>query len=323
MSKANKINLSEDWIATIIGLLVIVIAVTAFVSVGWAATPVKYAWNGLSELGNVFANQNLAGIITFGIISYVAVAVIFLLQGKNIKNTIGFLPLFAIAVAALTIGGNSAVNNLGLEAVIFSLIIGLLINNIWGTPAWIRKALASELYVKIGLILLGTTIFFQDLLKSGALGLIQAVIVVFTVWNFAFWLFRRLKIDKELALMMSSGVSICGVAAAIASAGVIKGDSKKLSFVVSLVLVIAVPMIVLMPFLAHLIGLNDTLAGAWIGGTIDATGAVVATGTIYGDEAVKIATIVKFSQNVLLGVAAFSIAIYWAATSQIKTGLDG
>ena len=60
MSKANKINLSEDWIATIIGLLVIVIAVTAFVSVGWAATPVKYAWNGLSELGNVFANQNLA-----------------------------------------------------------------------------------------------------------------------------------------------------------------------------------------------------------------------------------------------------------------------
>lgn len=323
MSKANKINLSEDWIATIIGLLVIVIAVTAFVSVGWAATPVKYAWNGLSELGNVFANQNLAGIITFGIISYVAVAVIFLLQGKNIKNTIGFLPLFAIAVAALTIGGNSAVNNLGLEAVIFSLIIGLLINNIWGTPAWIRKALASELYVKIGLILLGTTIFFQDLLKSGALGLIQAVIVVFTVWNFAFWLFRRLKIDKELALMMSSGVSICGVAAAIASAGVIKGDSKKLSFVVSLVLVIAVPMIVLMPFLAHLIGLNDTLAGAWIGGTIDTTGAVVATGTIYGDEAVKIATIVKFSQNVLLGVAAFAIAIYWAATSQNQTGLDG
>lgn len=123
--------------------------------------------------------------------------------------------------------------------------------------------------------------------------------------------------------MMSSGVSICGVAAAVASCGAIKGNPKKLSFVVSLILVIAVPMIILMPFLSHLLGLDDTIAGAWIGGTIDTTGAVVATGTLYGEQAVKIATIVKFSQNVLLGVAAFAIAVYWAATNQNKTGLDG
>ena len=232
--------------------------------------------------------------------------------------------LYLIAVIASLIGGNGIVNDLGLETVIFSLIIGLVINNIWGTPEWIKPALTSELYVKVGLIFLGTTILFQDLLKSGALGLIQAVVVVFTVWNFAFWLFRKLKLDKELSLMMASGVSICGVAAAIASAGAIKGDSKKLSFVVSLVLVIAIPMIVLMPFLAHLIDLNDTLAGAWIGGTIDTTGAVVATGALFGEEALKISTIVKFSQNVLLGIAAFAIAIYWNFTQQTdRRDLEG
>ena len=320
----SKLKLSEDWTATAVGLIIIAVALVVFSAAGLLLEPVSYKWSGVSELAAVFSGSNLLLILGWLAASWLATIVIFTLQGKSWRDTVGFLPLYLIAVVASLIGGNGIANDLGLETVIFSLIIGLLINNIWGTPAWIKPALASELYVKVGLIFLGTTILFQDLLKSGALGLIQAVIVVFTVWNFAFWLFRRLKIDKELSLMMASGVSICGVAAAIASAGAIKGDSKKLSFVVSLVLVIAIPMIVLMPFLAHLLGLNDTLAGAWIGGTIDTTGAVVATGALFGEEALKISTIVKFSQNVLLGVAAFAIAIYWNFTQQTdRRDLEG
>ena len=311
-----KAKLSEDWTATVVGLTIVAVALLVYSGTEQLLAPVHYKWSNLSELGDVFSADNSLLILGWLGVSWVVTTGIFVLQGKSWRSTIGFLPLYVIAVVASLIGGNSVINDLGLETVIFSLIIGLVINNVWGTPEWIRPALASELYIKIGLIFLGTTILFQDLLKSGALGLIQAVIVVFTVWNFAFWLFRRLKLDKELSLMMASGVSICGVAAAIASAGAIKGDSKKLSFVVSLVLVIAIPMIVLMPFLAHLIGLSETLAGAWIGGTIDTTGAVVATGALFGEEALKISTIVKFSQNVLLGIAAFAIAIYWNVTQQ-------
>ena len=69
---------------------------------------------------------------------------------------------------------------------------------------------------------------------------------------------------------------------------------------VSLVLVVAVPMILIMPGLAKLMGLPEDMAGAWIGGTIDTTGAVAATGAIYGEVALQTSTIVKFSQNVLL-----------------------
>lgn len=312
-----KLHISEDWTATIVGLAVVTVTIAAF-SFGELLVPAAYKWEDLSGLAAIFTGNNIVSVLTWGLIAWLATVVIFALQGKPVSGTKGFLALYLIAVIASIIGGNSVVNGLGLETVIFSLIIGLLINNIWGTPEWIKPALTSELYVKVGLIFLGSTILFQDILKSGILGLVQAVVVVFTVWHFAFWLFRRLRLDKELSLMMASGVSICGVAAAIASAGAIKGDPKKLSFVVSLVLVIAVPMIVLMPFLAHLLGLNDTLAGAWIGGTIDTTGAVVATGTLFGEEALKISTIVKFSQNVLLGVAAFAIAIYWNVTQQAE-----
>src|SRR5690606_38294164 len=119
------------------------------------------------------------------------------------------------------------------------------------------------------------------------------------------------KIDQEMALMLSSAVSICGVSAAIATSGAIKGDAKKLSYVVSLVLITAIPMMIFMPYLAEWMGLSQEVTGAWLGGSIDTTGAVVASGSLVGDKALEISTIVKFSQNVLLGIAAFAISIYW------------
>jgi uncharacterized integral membrane protein (TIGR00698 family) len=169
--------------------------------------------------------------------------------------------------------------------------------------------------VKIGLVLLGTSVIFSDILKAGSKGLVQALLVVVSVWYFAFWLCKKLKVDEELSMMISSAVSICGVSAAIATAGAIKGDSKKLSYVISLVLITAIPMMIVMPYVAKYFNFPEAVTGAWLGGSIDTTGAVVASGTLVGDTALKISTIVKFSQNVLLGLAAFAISIYWTYTS--------
>src|SRR5690606_38287233 len=127
---------------------------------------------------------------------------------------------------------------------------------------------------------------------------------------------KKMKVDNELTMMLSSAVSICGVSAAIATSGAIKGDPKKLSVVVSLVLITAVPMMIFMPWIAHQLGLSEEITGAWLGGTIDTTGAVVASGTLVGETALKISTIVKFSQNVLLGIAAFAISVYWSYTKK-------
>jgi len=194
------------------------------------------------------------------------------------------------------------------------LCIGLIIGNLFRLPEWLRAALSTEMFVKVGLVLLGTTVIFGDILKAGSLGLIQALVVVLSVWSFAYWVSKKLKVDDEMTMMLSSAVSICGVSAAIATSGAIHGDSKKLSYVISLVLITAIPMMLLMPYAATLMGLSPAVTGAWLGGTIDTSGAVVAAGTIAGDEALKISTIVKFSQNVLLGIAAFAISVYWTYT---------
>ena len=272
-----------------------------------------FSWSTVSDLqGKVLGGSNLLKVVAqFGAVLIAALVAVWI-TGRNIKSFVLMFPMVAgLTWLALILAGNSAVKGLNLEAVIFSLALGLVVGNVFQLPKWFRDALSTELFVKIGLVLLGTGVLFSDILKAGSLGLIQALVVVVSVWYFAYWLCRKFKLDEELSMMLSSAVSICGVSAAIATAGAIKGDPKKLSYVISLVLVTAIPMMIAMPYLAREFGWSQAVTGAWLGGTIDTTGAVVASGTLVGEEALKISTIVKFSQNVLLGLAAFAISIYW------------
>ncbi len=303
----------EDWAVVIAGFIIIIASISGLQS------PVpQYNWSSFSDLSTkVFSGPNLLKIFyQFLYINMIAIIVSWITR-RSIQKTITILPiLYILTIIALILTGSDQAKALNLEAVIFSLAIGLLIDNLFKLPQSIRSALNGELFVKIGLVLLGTSIIFKDIVKEGALGLIQALIVVLSVWYFAYWVCKKLKIDNELTMMLSSAVSICGVSAAIATAGAIKGDSKKLSYVISLVLITAIPMMIFMPVIAKYLGLSQQVTGAWLGGSIDTTGAVAAAGTLVGDIALKTSTIVKFSQNLLLGIAAFAISLYWTYTKK-------
>lgn len=253
-------------------------------------------------------------------LQYISLAILLLLFAGGIKLlgdkivpfAIGFIAIFGISLLSQYLSSLPAVRKTGFEAVFIAVAIGLLIRNTVGLPKWLTPALRSEYYIKSGLVILGSSILFNEILTAGALGMIQAIIVVFSVWYFSFWIAQRSGVDKEMGIMLSSAVSICGVSAAIATCGAIKGDGKKLSFVVSLVLICAIPMMYIMPYLANWMGLSQEVAGAWLGGTIDTTGAVVASGKFLGETAEQYSVIIKSAQNVLLGVAAFFISIYWS-----------
>jgi uncharacterized integral membrane protein (TIGR00698 family) len=235
-----------------------------------------------------------------------------LMGEKVIPFAISFVAIFAISILSQYISTIPYIKKLGFESVFIAVTIGLLIRNTIGLPKWLAPAIKSEYFIKAGLVILGSSIIFGEIMKAGALGMLQAIVVVFCVWNFSFWIAKKMGVDEEMGIMLSSAVSICGVSAAIATCGAIKGDGKKLSFVVSLVLICAVPMMYVMPLLARWLGLGEEVAGAWLGGTIDTTGAVVASGKFLGETAEKYSVIIKSSQNVLLGVAAFFISIYWS-----------
>jgi len=312
-----KYRIGQDWASVVIGFILILFVVATGYSVAVPSFGDKAGWADIQGIGGLFNGKlGIAGIYTFLIFGILA-ALGMLLSGDSLKKFFtGFLIVFILALVAQFLSSYSGFKNLGLETVLFSLLLGLLIGNIFRLPDWVKPGVQTELYVKTGLILLGATILFKDILTAGAFGLIQAVIVVIAVWYFAFWVSRKLKVDDEFSTMLASAVSICGVSAAIATAGAINGDKKKLSFIISLVLIVAIPMMIFLPVIARWMGLADIVTGAWLGGTIDTTGAVVAAGTITGDEGLKYATIVKFSQNVLLGLAAFIISVFWAYRSR-------
>jgi uncharacterized integral membrane protein (TIGR00698 family) len=269
----------------------------------------------------VFTAANLWKVAHIGLGFAVVGALGVVLIGWRVAPFLLGLPvIFALAFGARFLAGNGLFIDWGIEYVIFALGLGLLISNTVGTPEWLKPAVQTEFFVKTGLVILGASLIFSEVLQAGALGIAQAVLVVLVVWYSCFWLAKKLKVDDEFAAMLSTAVSICGVSAAIAACGAIKGDQKKLSYVTSLVLIVAVPMMIAMPWIAKSTGMNDLVAGAWLGGTLDTSASVVAAGALISDAAMKTGVIVKFSQNALIGVAAFALAIWWALRQGTQSG---
>jgi uncharacterized integral membrane protein (TIGR00698 family) len=277
--------ISEDWLSVIVGASLIAMAL-----VGARSTdPVRVALLVLVPL--------TAGAAVLG--------------SRVTRFLPGVLLMAALAWLAQAIAALPMVSAWSLEYVVFALLIGLVVNHTVPVPTWLREAVRTEYYIKTGLVVLGAGILVDDILRAGFLGIAQALVVVLSVWTFAFWLARRLRVDDEFATMLASAVSICGVSAAIAACGAIQGDRKKLSYVTSLVLVVAMPMMVLMPWIAKVAGMPDVVAGAWLGGTLDTSAAVVAGGELISDAARDAAVVVKLSQNALIGVAAFLLTVWW------------
>ncbi len=183
-----------------------------------------------------------------------------------------------------------------------------------------KPAIKTEFFIKIGLVLLGAEVLFGTIAKVGAYGMVQSILVIGVVFYFCIWFARKMGLDDDFGAILATGVSVCGVSAAIAAGGAVKGDPKKVSHTISLVLLCAIPMLILEPLIAKWVGMSPAVAGAWIGGTIDTTGAVVAAGAIAGPEAMSVAVVVKMAQNVLIGLVAFLLAIWFAFKGQTAGG---
>lgn len=308
---------TEDWLAVWVGGLLL-----AAVLAGWRPAPPALKWEPTAtSVAKLWSNTNLVSIAVVGATCLITTLGALALQGARVLRVLaGFPVVFLLALAAQALAGCSRVEAWGIEYVLFGLLLGLTISHTVGLPDWLREAVRTEFYIKTGLIILGSTILFQEIMKAGLLGVAQALLVVTVVWYFAFWLARKLGVDDEFSTMLSTAVSICGVSAAIAACGAINGDRRKLSYVTSLVLIVAVPMMVLMPWVVKTCHIPDLVGGAWLGGTLDTSGSVVAAGALISERAMKTGVIVKFSQNVLIGVAAFFISVWWAVRSQEKTG---
>jgi uncharacterized integral membrane protein (TIGR00698 family) len=212
-----------------------------------------------------------------------------------------------------------------IEFPVYAIALGLLGNAIL-TKLAVRDALSggfrTEFFIKTGLVLLGASINLKILLTAAVPAIIQALLLISIVFGFTWWLGGRLGLEDKLRALLASAVSICGVSAAIAAAGAVQAKKEQLAYAASLVIAFALPSIFLLPWLAGEFGLSDAVAGAWIGGNIDTTAAVAASGAIAGEDALQIATIVKTTQNALIGFVAIALTAYFALKVERRSAAD-
>ena len=227
----------------------------------------------------------------------------------------GFAVVFLLAVLAYTMAAQSAVKAYNLEYALWALLVGLIISNTVGTPDWMRGSVQTEFFIKTGLVLLGAEVLMSKLLALGLPGIFVAWVVtpIVLISTYVFGQ-KVLKMEsRSLNMVISADMSVCGVSAAIASAAACKAKKEELSLAIGMSLSFTVVMMVIMPILIKAFGMNEILGGAWMGGTIDSTGAVAVAGATLGEDAVQVATTVKMIQNILIGVCAFGIAVYWVS----------
>ena len=236
-------------------------------------------------------------------------------MGRSTGNFFkGFPCVFALSILAYLLGAQVTMKAWGLEYVFWGLVLGLIISNTIGTPKVVLEAAQTEYYIKTGLILLGSTVLINKVLLIGIPGIFVTWVVtpVVLVLTFTFG-DKIIKMEsKSLNMVMSADMSVSGVSAAIAAAAACKAKKEELTLSVGISIMFTAFMMIAMPMIIKKIGMDPVLGGAWIGGTIDSTGAVVAAGEYLGPVARDVAATIKMIQNVIIGVMALGVAAYWS-----------
>jgi uncharacterized membrane protein YadS len=255
-------------------------------------------------------------IISMALIAFLTSIGVAVMGGNAKGYVIAFGVLVVIAVISYTVANQTQIKSWGLSYAMWALLIGLLISNTIGTPEWLKAGVRTEMYIKTGLVLLGAEILFGKILSLGMPGLMVAWIVTPTVVIFMYIFgVKILKMkSKCLVIIIAAATSVCGVSAAIAAAGASRAKKEELTLGVGMTLIFTVLMMIFMPIGIKAAGMGDVLGAAWMGGTIDSTGAVVAAGSMLGPRAETVAAVVKMIQNVLIGFLGFFVALYWVTS---------
>ncbi|TVQ96825.1 MAG: putative sulfate exporter family transporter [Desulfovibrionales bacterium] len=234
----------------------------------------------------------------------------------------GFWFVFLLAVVAEMIGQQSTMREYGFGGLIWAILGGMLISNTVGVPNFLKPALQTEYYIKTGLVLLGAEILFSKIMLIGQAGVVVAWVVTPTVLILTYIFGQRvLKMEsKTLNITVSADMSVCGVSAAIATAAACRAKKEELTIAVGMSMLFTAIMMIALPTFIVSVGMHPVLGGAWIGGTIDSTGAVVAAGAFLGEVGMFVAATVKMIQNILIGVIAFGVAVYWCARVDCTPG---
>ena len=207
---------------------------------------------------------------------------------------------FAGIAVALGFGVHSVAGNI--SPLTASLVIGAIAGNVGLVPSWCDSGLkfSSRSVLRLGIIVLGLQLSFQEVARLGGRGFFAVIAVVVVTFLGTQFIARMIGVSPGLGLLTATGFSICGVSAVSAMTGAVDGDEEDATYAIALVTLFGSLAIVLLPILGHFFNMGNIRFGMWSGSSVHDVAQVVATSTAYSKDSLGPAIIVKLTRVVLL-----------------------
>jgi len=200
-----------------------------------------------------------------------------------------------------------------IEAMMIGIVIGAIARNTGLFPkSWLPFLKKFETPLLWGIILLGAG-FSLSIAREIPLSLI-VIIITMVVGFFAIYLIaRKAGLSDKFSALLAVGTTICGGSAIAITSPLIKAKEEETCYAVSVIVISAFILLITMPFLGKLFGLNETFFGIWAGTSVHNTPQTIGTGYIYGEQSGQIATIVKLTRNMFMIVVAILVSLSFRA----------
>lgn len=240
----------------------------------------------------------------------------------------GILLIGLFACAAFYIGTADIFTRLSISPMIIGIILGMIYANSLRNhlpDTWVPGIVfCSKKILRLGIILYGFRLTFQDVAAVGLAGIVSdAVIVTVTILG-GVLIGKLLKMDSETALLTSVGSGICGAAAVLGAESTIQTKPYKTAVAVATVVIFGTIAMFIYPiaYRSGILGLEPGQMGIYAGSTLHEVAHAVGAGNAMGEEVAKTAIIVKMIRVMML-VPVLLILAYWVAFKRSRSGEGG
>lgn len=241
------------------------------------------------------------------------------MSGNLYRCIPGLLFSGALAAVGIALSQQTWAVHLGLSGLTLAIVLGILIGNtgychVSSVLAY-GVGVAKGPLLRAGIVLYGLKITFQQIASVGISAIVIDVLVLGSTLSLACWVGTRLfRLDRDTALLIGAGSSICGAAAVMATEPVLKAPAEKVSIAVATVVVFGTLSMFLYPVLFHLLASDVPIFGSqqhygvFAGSTIHEVAQVYAAGQVVGAQAADTAVIVKMIRVMMLAPVLLGIS---------------
>ncbi len=204
-----------------------------------------------------------------------------------------------------------------IEYVLWAILLGLIVSNTLGVAAVFRPGVATyELWLKLGIVLVGARFLLQDVLHIGGLSLLLVAVELALSLSVMTLLGRIFRLPPKLTSLLAIGSSICGVTAIMAAQGAIDPDEEDTTTAIAAILTLGAIALFAFPAIGHLLRMSQQAYGMWAGLAVDNTAESIVTGSLFGQDAGRWTILAKTARSSFIGFVVLGYAVYWASRGQ-------